>query len=551
MAEILLNLDQIQAGYPGRTLFADLCWEIQDRQRIGLVGPNGAGKSTLFKLISKELPPEAAMEAGNIFRQSGLTWGRLAQEPRLADGRSVLTEALTAVPQIAAIEAKLAALEGEMGDPAVYEDGTKLQKVLARHEKELHALDQLDGASYRSRVKEMLVRLGFGPEQWETPTDVLSGGQKKLIMLAKLLLQKPRLLLLDEPDNHLDLGAKQRLEQVIHDYPGGVVIISHDRYLLDEVATHIAELENGRLTLFPGNYTAYSTERELRRLRQQQLYAAQQKEIARIEAAIARFEQWASIVVDERHIRQARSRQKMLDKLERVEKVTAQRRMTLNLQGWRGSKKVVELEKVSRLLPNGRLIFDALEATLWHGARVGLVGPNGAGKSFLLKQILAPETVDEGVIKIGPSVKIGYYAQENETLQWERDLISEIRQTAPVSRETAVAFLFRFLFSYDQMQGPIAALSGGERSRLQLAKLVLEQPNLLLLDEPTNNLDIASIEVLEEALDEFEGTLLVVSHDRYFLDQVVDEVIELQDGRFRFFQGGYTDYLGEKASGAG
>jgi ATP-binding cassette subfamily F protein 3 len=362
-------------------------------------------------------------------------------------------------------------------------------------------------------------------------------------MLAKLLVQQPDLLLLDEPDNHLDLAAKRRLEAVIRSYPGGVVIISHDRYLLDEVATHIAELEIGRLTLYVGNYTHYTTERELARLRQAQLYAAQQKEIARIEAAIARFELWASLVVNERHIKQARSRRKMLDKMDKVEKVNEQRRMTLDLAGWRGSNKVLELENVTRRFENGRAIFNQLNQILWHGERVGLVGPNGAGKSFLLKQLLNPENIHGGQIKIGPSIKIGYYAQEHETLDYNRDLISEIRQSAPVSREVAVAFLHRFLYSYDQMQQPIGKLSGGERSRLQLAKLVLERPNLLLLDEPTNNLDIASIEVLEQTLEEFDGTLLIVSHDRYFLDQVVDRVLELKDGRFTEFDGAYTDYL--------
>ncbi len=539
MAEILFNLDKVTVSLTGKLIFSGLSWEVQNQQRIGLVGPNGAGKSTLLKLIARELEPDE----GNIFRRSGLSCARLEQEPTLPSGNSTLAEAMTAVPEIATIHQKLAELERQMGTPAVYEDGNKLEKVLAQHEKWLHKLEQLEGASYESRVKETLVRLGFPPERWETQTEHLSGGQKKLVMLAKLLVQQPDLLLLDEPDNHLDLAAKQRLEAVIRSYPGCVVIISHDRYLLDEVATHIAELENGRLTLYVGNYTSYTTARELARLRQAQLYAAQQKEIARIEAAIARFELWASLVVNERHIKQARSRRKMLDKMDKVEKVHEQRRMSLELAGWRGSNKVLELENVTRRFENGRTIFNQLNQILWHGERVALVGPNGAGKSFLLKQLLEPEGINSGRIKIGPSIKIGYYAQEHETLDYSRDLITEIRQAAPVSREAAVAFLHRFLYTYDQMQQPIGKLSGGERSRLQLAKLVLERPNLLLLDEPTNNLDIASIEVLEQTLDEFEGTLLIVSHDRYFLDQAVDRVLELKDGRFTGFDGAYTDYL--------
>ncbi len=541
MAEILVNLDKVTVSLSGKVIFAELDWELQQEQRVGLVGPNGAGKSTLFKLITGELP----LDDGNMFRLSGMRMARLAQEPELSPGKTVLEEAITAVSAIATIEQKLAQLEVRMGEPEVYADATQLEKVMAQHEKTMLAYEQIDGSRYVGRVKDTLTRLGFPEARWHTMTEHLSGGQKKLIMLAKLLVQKPDLLLLDEPDNHLDLAAKRKLEKVIRSYDGCVAIVSHDRYLLDEVVTHIAELDNGRLTLYTGNYTAYVNEREIRRLRQQQLYAAQQKEIAGIEAAIKRFELWASIVVDERHIRQARSRQKMLDKMDKIEKVTESRRMTLGLEGWRGSKKTVELVDVDKVFDNGDILFAGLNMTLWHGERVGLVGPNGAGKSMLFKMLLDPDTATAGQIKIGPSCKIGYYAQEQETLDYSQTLIEAIRNTAPVSQETAVAFLHRFLFTYDQMQGMIANLSGGERSRLQLAKLVLEKPNLLILDEPTNNLDITSIEVLEATLEEFVGSVLVISHDRYFLDKVVDRIVELRDGDLSEFLGGYTDYLDE------
>jgi len=225
--------------------------------------------------------------------------------------------------------------------------------------------------------------------------------------------------------------------------------------------------------------------------------------------------------------------------------VTAARKMALELSGWRGSNKVVELAKVSKLLPDATILWDEIDLTLWHGARVGLVGPNGAGKSMMLKQLLDPEDVDEGEIKIGPSTRIGYYAQEQETLNLDNTLVDEVRIHAKMAEGTAVAFLNRFLFSYDQMRGKIRNLSGGERSRLQLALLVLQNPNLLLLDEPTNNLDITSIEVLEQTLDEFVGTVLIISHDRYFLDQTVDRIVELKDAKLRTFVGGYTDYLAE------
>ena len=540
MAEIIVNLDNVSVSLAGNPIFNKLSWEIQAGQRIGLVGPNGAGKSTLLKLIAQELEEDD----GNIFRKSGLSWGRLLQEPALPSGRTLLEETLTAVPERAAVEAQLAEQEAKMSEPAVYGDEKALTKVMNRYDKLLIAHEQLGGAAYESNVKETLSRLGLRHDRWDTLTDHLSGGQKKLVMLAKLVVQQPSLLLLDEPDNHLDLPAKRHLERLIGGYAGCVIIISHDRYLLDEVADHIAELDGGKLTLYPGNYSAYVTERELRRLRQQQLYAAQQKEIAGIEAAIKRVELWASMVVNERHIKQARSRQKMLDKMDKIEEVTESRRMTLNMAGSRGSKKALQMVGVTKQFENGRLLFNNLDFTLWHGERVGLVGPNGAGKSFLFRQLLNPDDIDGGQITIGPSNSIGYYDQEHETLNYDQDLITEIRRTTAVARGTAVSILRRFLFTYEQMQMPISKLSGGERSRLQLAKLMLGKPNLLLLDEPTNNLDIPTIEVLEEVLDEFNGAMLIISHDRYFLDKTVDKIVELDNGRLTQFEhGGYTDYL--------
>jgi len=542
MAEIIVNLDHVSVSLAARPIFGDLAWEIQRDQRIGLVGPNGTGKSTLMKLIAQEVKEDS----GTIFRLSGLTIGRLEQEPELPPGRTVLQESLSALPELGDIERELESVADRMSLPEVYGNEKALEKAIRVQERLLHQFEQLGGARYESTVKETLTSLGMTSEIWATKTEHLSGGQKKLVMLAKLLVQQPSLLLLDEPDNHLDLHSKRALEKIIRDYPGCVIIISHDRYLLDEVATHIAELAYGRLTQYTGNYTAYATERAIRRLRQQQLYAAQQKEIARIEAAIARFELWASLVVNERHIRQARSRQKMLDKMDKIEKVTDAKRMTLDLNGWRGSNKVLDLVNVGLRFENGKTLFSSLNLTIWHGERVGLVGPNGAGKSALLKLLLDPDSATSGEIKRGPSIQIGYYSQEQETLNPAQDLISCIRQAAPLTQEAAVAFLLKFLFTYDQVQQPIGKLSGGERSRLQLARLVLQRPNLLLLDEPTNNLDIPAIEVLEETLNEFVGTALIISHDRYFLDKTVDRIIELRNGRLTEFLGGYTDYLTER-----
>jgi ATP-binding cassette subfamily F protein 3 len=441
MAEILINVDKVLVSLAGRTIFSELSWEIQRTQRVGLVGPNGAGKSTLLKLIADEL----TADDGNIFRQSGLTWGRLLQEPVMDNGCTVWEEARQAVPEMAAIETRLRNLEEKMGQPEVYGDPNALERVMRAHERALADYERLDGVRYEAKVKEALTRLGFEQDMWDLPTEFLSGGQKKLILLAKLAVQQPKLLLLDEPDNHLDISAKRHLEAFINSYPGCVVIISHDRYLLDEVATHIAELENGRLNLYLGNYTAYTTERELRRLRQQQLYVAQQKEIARIEAAIARFELWASMVIDERHIRQARSRQKMLDRMDKIEKVTDARRMSLDLGGWRGSNKVIELLNVGKTFEDDTVLWQGLNEIIWHNERVGLVGPNGVGKSMLLKQLLDPEGVSSGEIRIGPSIRVGYYDQEHENLNYGNNLIDDIRQVTAINHESAVAFLNRFL----------------------------------------------------------------------------------------------------------
>lgn len=540
----IVQMDRITLNFAGRVIFRDLSWAIGDHERIGLVGPNGAGKSSLFKAITGTVQPDT----GTITRARGIRLGYLPQDITLTSGHTVLEEAMVPPPELADVEAALSRIEAQLADPTVYSNPDKLTRTLERQEQILEEYQRLGGLSHANTVRETLLRLGFTIDDFDLTTETLSGGQKKMVVLARLAIENPDLLLLDEPDNHLDLAGKRRLEEFLRTYDGTVVIISHDRYLLDEVATQIAELADGKLTLYKGNYTAYATERELRRLRQQQAYVAQQKEIAHIEAAIKRFEHWASIVVDERHIRQARSRRKMLDRMEAngeiIEKVTEARKMELQLNGGRGSTKALVINGLSMAFDDDFLFLD-LNILLRHGERVGLVGPNGAGKSVLFRLILGEMMPLEGEIRIGPSTRIGYYAQEHQTLAaWQnRTPLELIRDVAPKSEGNAVAFLLKFLFTYEQTRQPIGTMSGGERSRLQLASLMLQQPNLLLLDEPTNNLDIPSMEVLEHALDDFEGAILVISHDRYFLDQIVDRVIELDKGTLRTFEGGYTDYL--------
>jgi ATP-binding cassette subfamily F protein 3 len=375
------------------------------------------------------------------------------------------------------------------------------------------------------------------------PLSALSGGQKKLVGLARLLLTRPDVLLLDEPDNHLDLPGKLFLEKLIRAYAGTVVIVSHDRYLLDAVVTHIAELEDGRLTVFEGDYSSFVMDKEACLARQEQLFRAQQKQIERLEAAIKRYAIWGKVYDNEDFAAKAKLMQKRLDKMEKVEKpVTERRRMGLQLNGWRGSNKVLELAGVSKSFGK-RSIFENINETIWHGERVGLIGPNGAGKSVLIRMLLGQEQPDCGEIKIGPSVSIGYYAQEHETLDSDQTPLDVVRYAGGMSESNATAFLLRYLFTYRQLSQKIGELSGGERSRLQLALLVLSDANFLLLDEPTNNLDIASAEVLEQALADFVGTVLVISHDRYFLDRTVDRLLAIEDGRLVEYLGGYSDYL--------
>ena len=421
---------------------------------------------------------------------------------------------------------------------------------MAEQEGALERYERLGGALHANRVLELLTHLGFTTADHDLPSESLSGGQKKLVALVRLMVEQPDVLLLDEPDNHLDLDAKQRLESLVRAYSGAVVIVSHDRYLLDECIHQIAELENGKLTIYVGNYSAYAIEREHQRERQAQMYVAQQKWVKRMEQ---RIHEWDILARADNEVaaRRARSRRKMLERMEAngemIEKVTDRKQLELTLAGSRGSTKALELKRLTMGFDDD-LLFCDLDLLVRHGERVGLVGPNGAGKSVLFKLLIGEMTPLDGEVKIGPSSKMGYYAQEHQTLDpWrEKTPLDFIRDVSPTPEGTAVAFLLKMLFTYPQVRQPIGTLSGGERSRLQLAALMLKRPNLLLMDEPTNNLDIPASEALETALEDFEGALVVISHDRYFLDRVVDRVVELEDGSLRQFAGGYTDYLAVK-----
>lgn len=540
----VLQVNNITVNFAGTELYQGLSLAIGDRDRIALVGPNGAGKSTLFKLLHGELEPDR----GHITAQRGLRIGYLPQDISLLPEMTLIETALIKPPELAQAEDRLSAIESQLADPDVYGDESLLSQTLAELEAELLRFEGMNGNRHASHARELLAMLGFTVDDYELSTDALSGGQKKMVALARLAVSAPDILLLDEPDNHLDMAGKNQLERFILHYPKCVVIISHDRYLLDEVATQTVELAQGKLTTYHGNYSYYINEKELRRLRQQQQYVTQQKEIARLEAMIERFERWAKQVLSRKHMLAARQRRRQLEKMEErgeiIDKVTDARLMDFKVDGWRGSKKALELVKVSVAFADQPLIMDA-DLLLRHGERVGVIGPNGAGKTVLLRLILGELEPLAGDIKLGPSIRIGYYSQEHQTLDaWlDRAPLELIRNMQNSSDSSAVNFLLRMAFSYEQARQPIRTLSGGERSRLQLALVMLRQPNLLLLDEPTNNLDIASVEVLEDALDDFVGTVIIVSHDRYFLDQTVDRLVEIRDGALREFQGGYTEFL--------
>ena len=538
---VQLQLANITLVLGAKRIFENINWEIQSGQKIGLIGANGAGKSSLFKMIEGEHSPEMG---GVITRARLITTGYLSQSPELDSSLTALDAALAGNPRVAEVHAELERVENSLGDPEVYGNERKLQRALEVQHKLIEEYHALGGDSYPARVRDLLLGLGLAQSELTKPLSVLSGGQKKLVGLARLLLVRPDILLLDEPDNHLDLPGKMFLEKLIREYEGTVVLISHDRYLLDAAVTHIAELEDGKLTLFEGDYSSFITDKELRLARQEELFQIQQRGLARMEMAIKRYRVWVQF--NDKFATRIHAMEARMARVDKIEKPNLDRkRMDLRLSGWRGSNKVLELDGISKSF-GSRKIFSGLNETIWHGERVGLIGPNGAGKSVLLRMILGKETPDTGEVKIGPSISIGHYAQEHETLDFNQTVVDAVRYAGEMSEGRATAFLLHYLFTYKQVSQKIGELSGGERSRLQLALVVLSGANFLLLDEPTNNLDIASAEVLEQALEDFVGTVLVISHDRYFLDRTVERLLVIEDGQLVEYQGGYSDYLEKK-----
>ena len=535
----LVSLNGVRKSFGSRTVLDGLDFAVEPRARVGVVGANGSGKSTLLRLLAGLEEPDA----GTAVRRRGVTVSFLPQHP-LGDERTPLEVVRASRPDLAELDRELHRVAELLAAPEVAADLDRMARVLRTQEELLDRWEAAGGPSLDGRARVTLLAVGLDVDDLVLPTSALSGGQRKLIALAACLAQEPEVLLLDEPEAHLDAVGRSLLEELVARFDGAVIVVSHDRYLLDETVSQIASLDRGAVRMWPGNYSAYTLARELELQRQQQAYVTQQKEIERLEAAIRRFKDWAHRVVDERHIKQARVKQRQIDRMEKVERpVLERRRIALRLHPHaRGGTRVFDLRHVGVSFDDDVVLAD-VELTVTHGERVGVVGDNGAGKSVLLKTIVGEIPPTEGEVWVGPSVRIGYLAQDHETLAPEASPLETVRQSHRCSEGEAVSLLMKFLFPYEQVRRPNRLLSGGERTRLQLLLLMLAQPNLLVLDEPTNHLDIESVEALEAALERFDGTVCAISHDRYFLDRVVDRIVEVRDGEAISFEGGYSDWF--------
>ena len=537
---LLANFSKVSKDYGGNPVFREIDLEIIEGERIGLVGENGGGKSTLFKLLAGlEDPTE-----GVISRRRNLTIGYLAQEVDPGQSHKTVFEAVSEVTQeLVDLPILLSQLEARMADPGVAADPDAMAAILDEYGKAQERFEALGGYTLEHKVETVLHGLGFGPAWYDQELGTLSGGEKKLVNLARILIKMPDLLLLDEPDNHLDLEAKAWLEQYIQSYPGTVLIISHDRRLLDRAVKKIFELEDGKISVYAGNYSYYFEERQRRLLKEYELYTVQQNEIKRLEASMRQLKGWAKLSdklssrAEYMAKRVEQARQEAIDR-----PILIRDKIKVNLDPDRSGKKVLEVKGLSKSF-NGQELFEPFDFTILYGERVGIVGANGSGKTTLLKTMLEMIPADAGTLKIGASVVVGYYAQEQETLPFDSTPLDFVRRIKPMNEPQAISFLHGLLFSFEDINTPIRRLSGGEKSRLQLARLMLTDANFLLLDEPTNNLDIASVEVLEAALGEFEGTILTVSHDRYFLDKIVTRILAIgDDGRVRIYPGNFSYY---------
>jgi ATP-binding cassette subfamily F protein 3 len=523
-------------SFGGRRILDGTDLELADGARIGVLGPNGGGKSTLLRILAGV---EHA-DAGDVTRRRGLVVAFLPQEVA-GDDRTPLATVLEARPEVAELEAELAGAEARLADPALAQDLDAMTRALARQERLLGRWEELGGDRVEGEARMHLRDLGLGEAELSRPTAELSGGQRKLVALAACLARRPDVLLLDEPEAHLDMRRRDQLERLVGSFGGAVLMVSHDRHLLDECVGAIAELDRGRIRVWPGAYSAYTVARELEMARQQQRYVTQQKEIARLEEAIRRFRHWAHIRVNERMIKQARVKQMQIDKMEKVERpVLERRKMALALRsGSRGGQRVLALEGVDVAFGDDPVLLD-VDLVVTRGERVGVVGPNGAGKTVLVRVLAGELEPGAGTRWAGPGIEVGYLSQAAAALDPSMTVIDALRAGRSMPEDEAVRRLMAFLFDYEQVRRPVGSLSGGERTRLAFLALMTDKPNCLVLDEPTNHLDVESIEVLEDALERYDGTVVAVSHDRYFLDRIADRIVHVADGEVRAYEGGWS-----------
>jgi len=536
----IVSIIQVGKSFGAERIFAGVSFQINENDRIGLVGPNGAGKSTLLNILAGREEPDE----GNIAIARNTRIGYLAQVTDFQPENTLREEMLTVFTEIRAWEQELNELAHQLATPAAQNELTQHEQLLQRYADLQVRFEHAGGYTYENRVDQVLDGLGFTREQQTSPVTHLSGGQQTRAALGKLLLQEPDLLLLDEPTNHLDLVALEWLETYLTGWKGALVVVAHDRYFLDKIVSRTIEMAFGRIEEYPGNYTTYLHLREERMERRMREYTAQQAQIAHTEEFIRRYKAG-------QRSREARGRQKLLDRLERVERPQDFPEMHFEFSPIVDSGLVViSTQKlaagyISATKERTELVRVA-DLELLRGDRVGLLGPNGSGKTTLLRTIIGELPPVAGQVHSGHNVRIGYYSQTHAGLNAERSILDEIRQVSTLSEEGARTFLGRFLFSGDDVFKPIGALSGGERSRIALAKLTLRGSNLLILDEPTNHLDLQSRQFLEEVLGEFEGTLLFVSHDRYFIDSLATKVWVIEDGVLIPYMGNYTEYRTRK-----
>jgi len=538
----IVSVIQVGKSFGAERIFSDVSFQIDAYDRIGLVGPNGAGKSTLLNLLAGR----EELDEGTISIARNVRIGYLTQTTDFQPQNSLREEMLTVFAEVQDWEHELSKLAIELAIPESQNDGVLHEQLLESYDELQTRFELAGGYTYENRIDQVLDGLGFTGEQQEAPVMQLSGGQQTRAALAKLLLQEPDLLLLDEPTNHLDLTALEWLETYLASWKGAMVVVAHDRYFLDRVVSRTIEMAFGHIEEFPGNYTKYLRLREERMERRIREYEAQQAHIAHTEEFIRRYKAG-------QRSREARGRQKLLDRLERVERPKDFPGMNFEFNSVVDSGQVVLSTQrlVAGYPPSDpqsepTILVRVADLELLRGDRVGLLGPNGAGKTTLLRTIIGEIPPISGHVYPGHNVRIGYYSQTHSGLNPGRTIVDEIRQVSTLSEDGARSFLARFLFSGDDVFKPIGALSGGERSRVALAKLTLQGSNFLVLDEPTNHLDLQSRQFLEEVLGEFEGTLLFVSHDRYFIDSLATKVWVIENGVLIPYVGNYSEYRTHK-----